>query len=355
MSILLYISIAVSFKSKYLSPSKALTINFDASIANGQILSITPNISYTTTGEKNKTFTIVAITSEGNEITKEYTVDLKGYYNIPELKVGDYVEYDVTYQDIGITKEFGKNDGWRLLNKKDNEDETYDIEIISTGVPTLLYYASAYLGNFEYDGITGGKWAGNAEQRTTFASEFYTSGSNDNRNISAAAGLYYNFSSITFMPYPTGNFTSSYLNYGSYKKINGKASTTNGAGNLQGTEFITPNTNLQSGTIIGVRSVTIADIYSAFMNADKDESENYFSSTDSGYGPITSYVETNKLNTTDKALGLFKTQDCLQASGRIDYWLASPYSGNSNKLWYVTSGGSFDKYQRMQLWFTSNS
>ena len=72
---------------------KSLTINFDASIANGQITNITPAISYTTAGEKNKTFTIVAKTSEGQEITKEYTVDLKGYYNIPSLKVGDFVNY----------------------------------------------------------------------------------------------------------------------------------------------------------------------------------------------------------------------------------------------------------------------
>ena len=74
---------------------KALTINFDASIANGQIISITPTISYTTTGERSKTFTIVGRTSEGKEITKEYTVNLNGYYNIPSLKVGDFVNYSL--------------------------------------------------------------------------------------------------------------------------------------------------------------------------------------------------------------------------------------------------------------------
>ena len=72
---------------------KALTINFDASIANGQIISISPNIAFTTTGERSKTFTIAARTSEGKEITKDYIVNLKGYYNIPDLKVGDFVIY----------------------------------------------------------------------------------------------------------------------------------------------------------------------------------------------------------------------------------------------------------------------
>ncbi len=72
---------------------KALTISFNASIPGGNITSIIPSIAYTTSGEKSKTFTIVAKTLEGQEITKDYTVDLKGYYNIPDLKVGDFVNY----------------------------------------------------------------------------------------------------------------------------------------------------------------------------------------------------------------------------------------------------------------------
>ena len=72
---------------------KSLTINFEASIENGQITSITPNIAYTTAGERSKTFTIIGKTSDGQEITKEYTLNLNGYYNIPKLKVGDFVNY----------------------------------------------------------------------------------------------------------------------------------------------------------------------------------------------------------------------------------------------------------------------
>ena len=72
---------------------KSLTINFEASIENGQITSITPNIAYTTAGERKKVFTIIGKTPEGKEITKQYMVNLSGYYNIPNIKVGDFVNY----------------------------------------------------------------------------------------------------------------------------------------------------------------------------------------------------------------------------------------------------------------------
>ena len=78
---------------KSVQSGKSLTINFEASISGGSITSITPNIAYTTVGETKKTFTIIGKTSDGKEITKEYTVNLKGYYNIPDLKVGDFVNY----------------------------------------------------------------------------------------------------------------------------------------------------------------------------------------------------------------------------------------------------------------------
>ena len=75
---------------------KSLTINFDASIPGGTITGIMPNIEFTTSGERRKTFTIVGETAEGKEITKEYTVNLNGYYNIPDLKIGDFVKYELS-------------------------------------------------------------------------------------------------------------------------------------------------------------------------------------------------------------------------------------------------------------------
>ena len=76
--------------SKSVPLNTALTINFTASISEGSITSISPTLPYTTNGtETSKTFTI---TGTGG-VTKQYIVNLKGYYNIPELKVGDFVNY----------------------------------------------------------------------------------------------------------------------------------------------------------------------------------------------------------------------------------------------------------------------
>ena len=83
-------STEVADGSKSVAPNTALTINFTAEITEGSIQSISPTLPYTTNGtETSKTFTI---TGTGG-VTKEYTVNLKGYYNIPDLKVGDFVNY----------------------------------------------------------------------------------------------------------------------------------------------------------------------------------------------------------------------------------------------------------------------
>ena len=82
--------------SKSVEPSTPLTINFIASITEGSIASITPSIPYTTNGtETSKTFTITG----SNGTVKEYTVNLRGYYNIPNLKVGDFVKYELNALD----------------------------------------------------------------------------------------------------------------------------------------------------------------------------------------------------------------------------------------------------------------
>ena len=79
-------STEVADGSKSVALNTPLTINFEASITEGSITSISPTVPYTTNGtETSKTFTI---TGTGG-VTKEYTVNLKGYYNMPNLKVGD--------------------------------------------------------------------------------------------------------------------------------------------------------------------------------------------------------------------------------------------------------------------------
>ena len=82
--------------SKSAALNTPLTINFEASITEGSITSISPTVPYTTNGtETSKTFTIAGT----GGVTKEYTVNLKGYYNIPDLKVGDFVKYELSAID----------------------------------------------------------------------------------------------------------------------------------------------------------------------------------------------------------------------------------------------------------------
>lgn len=128
---------------------KSLTINFEASIPGGSITSITPNIAYTTTGEKSKTFTIVGRTSEGKEITKEYTVNLKGYYNIPDLKVGDFVNYTLKTPTAKELEDLN-NDIATYSGATDNTTKTAAgstllcrvLEMDSNGNPTKLISAN---------------------------------------------------------------------------------------------------------------------------------------------------------------------------------------------------------------------
>ena len=127
---------------------KSLTINFEASIPGGSITSITPNISYTTTGERRKTFTIVGKASDGQEITKEYTINLNGYYNIPELKVGDFVNYALK---IPTSEELAQlnNDIETYSGATDNTEKTATgstllcrvLEMDTNGNPTKLISA----------------------------------------------------------------------------------------------------------------------------------------------------------------------------------------------------------------------
>ena len=140
---------------------KSLTINFEASIPGGSITSITPNIAYTTTGENSKTFTIVGRTSEGKEITKEYTVNLKGYYSIPDLKVGDFVNYALKTPTAKELEDLN-NDIARYSGATDNTIKTAEgstllcrvLEIDSNGNPTKLISADG-INSLKLQGANG--------------------------------------------------------------------------------------------------------------------------------------------------------------------------------------------------------
>ena len=224
------------------------------------------------------------------------------------LQVGDYVRYNVTYTDVYTGYEFTGENGWRVLDPgSDNGDGTVTgLKLISTGIPAKLYYDSTHIKSKEYNGEYG-NWAGNAEQRERYASEYYASTSNDNENMYGAAGLRYNFGKIKFSQGTTAND-----NEGCYIKVNGKTS-----GNLSETEFLTEGAE-------EVHNLTLTELNEARGNSD--------------------LTNTTSTATKDGAKGLFYLRELnkynYNSSQAPWYWLASPDDRYPEVLWYVNHFGA---------------
>ncbi len=317
---------------------KALTINFDASISNGRITSITPNIAYTTAGEKSKTFTIVGKTSEGKEITKEYTVNLKGYYSIPEIQVGDFVQYDVEYQDMWNTLlNYSTTNGWRLLNSTKNDDGTYsNVELISTGIPAMLYLGTTSTT----EKVNNSWWITKSTELVSFKNlltdnGLYTFlGTNvDSDAKKAAAGMYYNFENIIFR-YGTDKGTN--YNQGYYMKIKNGNTIYSDTQNLT-----TPN----GKDIFKVGNVKIRMLTLSEINKKLERKE---TSDQTKYDVDCVNTITNRL-TEEK--GIYRLSNLSKiltgyTYGSLRYWVASPYPLDYNYtcLCFIQSDGSGNGY-----------
>ena len=222
---------------------------------------------------------------------------------VSELQIGDYVDYEVTYTDAHTGYEFTSANGWRVLNPNaTDKDENAFVDIISTGVPAKLYYY--------YDSVKNADWAKAAvADRSAYKAKFYGSSSNDNNNMYAAAGMYYNFGSIPFTV-----TTSPTANNGGYTKINGKIEA------ITGSEFV-------KGNASGVHNLTISE-----LNAARN---------------ITTQEDLTSTATTDAATGLFYLKGLGKYrydsnTSAANYWLASPTSGDTGDLRFVCSDGSIN-------------
>ena len=261
---------------------------------------------------KNGKYTVEIIGRvEGEEYSTKYTITVDQYES--SLKIGDYVRYNVTYTDVYTGYEFTAENGWRVLNPgTDNGDGTYTgLKLISTGIPAKLDYRSSGIKKKENNGEYG-NWAGNAEQRERYANEYYSSGSNDNENMYAAAGLRYNFGKIEFSQ---GTSIIVY-NEGYYTKVNGKT-----RGNLSETEFLIEGAE-------EVHNLTLAE-----LNEARGESN---------------LESTSSVSTNTGAIGLFYLRGLnkfnYKSISNPYYWLASPYPGSTNTLSYVHYDGSIHNY-----------
>ena len=271
------------------------------------------------TTEKGK---VVALNKGTTIITAKCVSDGKEYTANCEVEVAEhidnsYVQYDVEYKDVYTGTQYTKNTGWRLLNQTENEDGTYDIDIISTGIPAKLYY-------YGYDNFkkientvppTIGNWAGDSTQRNTFVEEYY--GVATYNNVYAAAGLLYNFENIIFNSTGTTNTlnkTGIEKEHGGYIEIKNKGNVVQATDDTTGEDLF--KTNIASGIVKDIRSITLKDIIK------KDPT----SSTDI---------------ITEEKQGLFILQNYTpDPHNNSNYWLASPfYNGYERYLYNVTNDG----------------
>ena len=232
----------------------------------------------------------------GSKITLTANTEITALWKDPEY-IGAYIDYGVDYTDVYTSYEFSGDWGWRILTKTDNEDGTSNLEIISTGIPAILYY--------RYDYIDSAAWCATAEQRTQYSGDYYMSTSIDNNNMKAAAGLLYNFDKIDFKTKTEYDALSSKYGYGYYTAISGSQDT--GSGLFKSAKHADKE--------LKVRSVMHVDLKPGSEHTD-----------------VTSY--------TDLATGLFTLNNLAinpHTSGY--YWLASPYSSYTGSLRYVFYDG----------------
>lgn len=242
-----------------------------------------------------------------------------------------YVQYNVEYTDVYTETEYSANTGWRLITEIPAANETSgtyegDIEIISTGIPAILYYDYNTITNFEKasdtNGLIKGKWAGDSTDRSNFTIAYY--GTASNKNVYAASGLLYNFGNIVFnvtgtkdtLNKDSGGAFVDKQNYGGYISISNNGTAVTASNTTTGNDLF--KASVASGKV-SLRSVNLKDIKNI---------------TTESYEDITT--------ANDKKVGLFKLNDYtpdVHNSGF--YWLASPGGDSSGKLAmeYVYSNG----------------
>ena len=170
------------------------------------------------TAVKAGTVKITATAKDGSGIKAECTVTVKQQepITITDSIKGAFIKYDVEYVDAYMNYEYNNINGWRLENYELEEDgkTLSNVRLISTGIPTIMYYA--------YDRETNNysKWIQDSTKLTEFknnvlGSEFktYTGDYKYYYALQASAGFYYNLGQMTF-----GYFANE-QNQGSFYKV----------------------------------------------------------------------------------------------------------------------------------------
>ena len=268
----------------------------------------------TITGKAVGSATITATAkSSGKKATCSVTVKEPSY-------IGQYLEYNIAYTDVfNSSKKYTAQNGWRILKMTAGENGTYDVDIISTGMPAGLQCFSDYITNSSYS-----PWTATADQITSYKKQYYASTSDTNPNMYAASGLRYNFKNIVFKQKNENTTISrNQYNTGYYEKISNNGIDQTGD-NITGATFIASNIDSSK---VEVRSVMHSDI----TGNEKSSS-------------ITVKDPTN-------ATGLFILKNIGYTTNGY-YWLASPSPDSSSGLYYVDysgrAGGLSDDYNGLR-------
>lgn len=209
------------------------------------------------------------------------------------LKVGSYVEYDVSYTDMYQGTKYTSTNGWRYLGTDDSGRKL----LITTGIPVVLWI---HTQSYKY------AWW---DTDTTL-----------NNNVRATNGLIENFAKIPYTQTTSGTSVSA-LN----TAIGRFAGET-----ISGMTYTVIGDTFKSSTyaskIKNVRTLTLAELNRAVNSATNGSREE--TSYSSGYEDL-----------TDEALGLFDMQDLTGYSADYSYWLAEADSDNVNYIIYVDNDG----------------
>ena len=274
----------------------------------------------------------IIVTGKSSGTTGTCTITVKQ----AKLPIGEYVEYNVSYTDMHVSdidtetegnQGFTATNGWRILDPgTKNVDGSYSgAKIISTGIPARLYYYY----NRAYDGSTINEnnkpsWWGTREQvaelyDSTHADAGYiyesdTSGGYP--NYYAATGLFKNFASIPFEQ-KTSNLT---YNKGGYASIinNGNQA----SGEITGEIFKTEKAS-------EVHNLTLAELNKAINKIN---------------GSNRSEDSTNSIPQSIDLFYLKGLSNFNYSSVYPDYWLAFPYTGDTDSLRNVRDDGYIGGY-----------
>lgn len=179
-----------------------------------------------------------------------------------DVKIGDFIEYDVAYKEWFTNNEYNSINGWRILNIEFNEDEnsTYsNLQLISTGMPCNLNYSV-----LPSDESSKSWWVKNEEKQNEFLNyvnvkkENLKNKYNDTEyySIEATAGLYFNLQNIEFL-YSNDTLNKAGENKGQYYWIKNA----NKEYNSKTTSLVSGKDLFIARSDAKIRTLTIADAY----------------------------------------------------------------------------------------------